>query len=64
MMTAFEKKTGLVSSTLAIDLTKYYELISHDELYDQAVETEFPMVLLKAVCSSYRLPRKATLGKG
>ena len=64
MMTAFAKKTGMVSSTLAADLAKYCELISHDELYDQAAETEFPLVLLRALCSSYRLPRKATLGKG
>eukprot|EP00959_Pyramimonas_sp_CCMP1952_P317075 6636571-Pyramimonas_sp.AAC.1 len=64
MMTAFARKTGMVSSTLAFDLTKYYEMISRDELYDQAVATEFPMVLLRALCSSYRFPRKAMLGKG
>ena len=31
---------------------------------EQAVETGFPLVLLRALCSSYRLQRRALLGNG
>eukprot|EP00959_Pyramimonas_sp_CCMP1952_P176344 3684911-Pyramimonas_sp.AAC.1 len=63
-MVAFAKRTGLCASTLAVDLTKYYEMTSHDELLEQGTETCFPLALLRALCSSYRLQRRAMLGDG
>jgi len=44
---------GLASASAFTDLFKYYEMISHQDLYEQAVETGFNLVLLRGLCVYY-----------
>ena len=50
---AYCKHTGLSSVTCLADLEKFYEHVSHEVLYQEAVETGFNLVLLRALCTMY-----------
>eukprot|EP00959_Pyramimonas_sp_CCMP1952_P251076 5247621-Pyramimonas_sp.AAC.1 len=47
ILARFAKLKGFSSASGMLDLSKYYEYISHEELRGEAVKTGFPLRLLR-----------------